>query len=234
MGLNKVKGNMYDFADFTWNPIKGRCSHKCTYCYMHRFWDMMKDDSLRLDEKEFKEFDRDMKKYGDSGHFIFVGSSTDMWLNENPAIWIKKILEHLDKYPDNTYLFQTKNPKAFSAYKLFYDWAINMNIVLGITLETNRYIEEITRAPQPVERAIAFDKNPHSRKMITIEPIIDFDLEELVDMIWTIKPEWVNIGADSGGNKLPEPTREKVLLLASELKKFTKVKYKTNIKRIIT
>src|SRR3990167_1900105 len=30
--LNKQKGNMYGFVTHTWNPIKGKCSHNCSYC----------------------------------------------------------------------------------------------------------------------------------------------------------------------------------------------------------
>ena len=52
-------------------------------------------------------------------------------------------------------------------------------------------------------------------------------------MIETIQPEWVNIGADSGYNNLPEPPKEKILQLIDELKKFTKVKNKENLSRLV-
>jgi hypothetical protein len=54
------------------------------------------------------------------------------------------------------------------------------------------------------------------RKMVTIEPILQFDIEELTSMIKAIKPEWINIGADSQRNGLPEPTKEEVLELADK------------------
>ena len=34
MGLNLSNGNMYKFVNYTWNPIKGKCLHDCSYCYM--------------------------------------------------------------------------------------------------------------------------------------------------------------------------------------------------------
>ena len=40
MPLNKAKGNMYPFVDYTWNVIKGECPHGCAYCYMKR-WDTL-------------------------------------------------------------------------------------------------------------------------------------------------------------------------------------------------
>ena len=32
MGLNKSKGNMYEFTTHTYNTIKGKCPHDCGYC----------------------------------------------------------------------------------------------------------------------------------------------------------------------------------------------------------
>ena len=230
MGLNKQKGDMYAFVTHTWNPIKGRCPHDCSYCYMHRYWNMMKDDSLRLVEKEFKEFDRDMKKYGDSGHFIFVGSSTDMWARRDTITWWgwqSRVKDHIAKYPDNTYLFQTKFPFGYDG------WSFNKNNILGITLETNRDTTKVSQiAEVPQTRVIDFSKIPHHRKMITIEPIMDFDVMPLATMIAAIEPEWVNIGADSQGHNLPEPNTDKIESLIRKLKTFTEVKYKSNLKRL--
>ncbi len=72
----------------------------------------------------------------------------------------------------------------------------------------------------------------HPDILLTIEPILDFDLKEFVDMIRDINPKWVNIGADSQRHNLPEPTREKVDDLIKELKKFTEIKEKSNLKRL--
>ena len=96
MGLNKQSGNMYPFVTHTWNPIRGRCPHQCYYCYMKHF----KVGNLRLEEKELQI------NLGNS-NFIFVGSSTDMWAADVASEWIRRVLEHTNKY-NNTYLFQTK------------------------------------------------------------------------------------------------------------------------------
>ena len=218
MPLNKQKGNMYGFITDTWNPIKGRCPHNCTYCYVHRYWNMMKNDKFRFDEKELKT------NLGED-NFIFVGSSTDMWLGKTE--WISKVLVHIAKYPKNTYLFQTKFPFGF------YDWTFYDNQILCITLETNRRHPEISKAPSPIKRLEDFVEIEHKRKMVTIEPIMDFDLLHLANYILLIDPEQVNIGADSKGNKLPEPSKGKILELISELETFTKVVQKSNLKRLI-
>ncbi|MBE9572966.1 MAG: hypothetical protein IMF11_20265 [Proteobacteria bacterium] len=44
---------------------------------------------------------------------------------------------------------------------------------------------------------------------------------------------FVSIGADSRGHKLPEPPADKILTLIEELKRFTEVKIKPNLNRLI-
>ena len=60
----------------------------------------------------------------------------------------------------------------------------------------------------------------HPRKFISVEPIMDFDLEVLVDWMRQIKPDIVEIGADNYHNCLPEPPWEKVEALLETLREF--------------
>jgi len=202
MVLNKQKGNMYGFVTHTWNPIKGKCSHDCSYCYM-KVW---KQKPIHLVEKELKDnLSQD--------NFIFVGSSTDMFAEDVPSEWIQKVLSHCNKYPNNKYLLQTKNTKRFGEFVGSYPF----NSILGTTLESNRSYIQFSKSPDIGER-ISYMKWDNT--MVTIEPIMDFDLIPFIQIIKQIKPKWVNVGADSKGHHLPEPSKEQVLLLIKELKKF--------------
>lgn len=69
--------------------------------------------------------------------------------------------------------------------------------------------------------------------MITIEPIMDFNLVPFIEMLRNIMPEWVNIGADSQGHDLREPPAGKIKELIAELERFTEVKIKSNLKRLL-
>lgn len=215
MGLN-----MYDFVTHTWNTIKGKCFHNCSYCYMKR-WGSLKD--ARFDEKELKT------DLGEN-NFIFVGSSCDMFAENIDESWINKTLNHCDKF-DNKYLFQSKNPENF----FYWMFSLPDNSTICTTLETNRVYPGIMKnAPIPRKRVLTFQKiRIRFEKIITIEPIIDFDLKEFIQMIYNCGPKQVNIGADSGGHNLPEPPKEKILELIQELEKFTIVKQKKNIKRLL-
>jgi len=221
MPLNLVKNkksNMYQFIDATWNTIKGECYHDCSYCYMKR-WGKL--NNVHFDEKELKT---DLG----NGKFIFVGSSCDMFAENIPPDWINQTLEYCKKF-DNKYLFQTKNPKRIIDFKL------PKHSIICTTIESNIYYKEIMRnSPPPYERAKYMNIISDSYEtFVTIEPILDFNLDSLVDLIKQCKPKQVNIGADSCRNNLPEPSKEKVLQLISELQKFTNIHKKSNLKRLI-
>ena len=226
MGLNVANGNMYSFVSHTWNVVKGKCPHDCNYCYM-KIFDLK---PMRFDKNELKS---DLGE----GNFIFVGSSCDMWAEVNSqwkvhSEWITEILEYCYKYNDNRYLFQSKNPMRFID---FLD-IMPDNVTFGTTIETNRRYKEMGFAPEIESRVKALeflsDKGFYDI-MVTIEPIMDFDLDELVGFITRCFPKWVNIGADSKGHHLPEPYKAKIQLLIDSLNEITEVKIKDNLKRLM-
>jgi len=213
---------MYGFVTHTWNTVKGNCPHSCGYCYQkainRRF---KKECPPYFDEKEL------LTNLG-SGKFIFVGSGNDLFAQDIPADWILRTLEHCRRFGNN-YLFQSKNPKRFFEFAK----EIPDESTLVTTIETNRYyVQPMGNAPSPYMRAGAI-VGKWANHMITIEPIMDFDLQEFVEMIKMCNPQQVNIGADSGRNGLPEPPAEKVLQLIAGLEKFTKVVQKSNLQRIL-
>lgn len=218
--LNKQRGNMYNFCTHTWNAIKGKCPYDCEYCYMKVF----PQGELRFDEKELKT---DLGR----NNFIFVGSSCDMFAETIPKEWILKVLDYCNKFPENTYLFQTKNPKRYFEF-------INEfppNCLFGTTIETNRQeeLDKISKAPKVTERQYWIGEINFGKVFLTLEPIMDFDLEVLVNWLKDIDPHFVNIGADSKGHNLPEPSKEKILKLVEELNKFTEIKKKENLGRLL-
>jgi DNA repair photolyase len=224
--LRPSKGNMYDFISHTWNPVKGTCSHECRYCYMNKI-----NKRFGITQKPTYLDEKELQTNLGSGNFIFVGSSCDMFSADVEFGNVVKIMDYCRQF-NNKYLFQTKDPCSFPY--LISREIIPLIFFVCVTLETNRLYSSISRAPTAQHRTEWMSKIcDDSRKMITIEPILDFDISEFLRMIRLIAPAQVNIGADTGRNNLPEPPKEKVLELISELQKFTKVVEKKNLKRII-
>ena len=112
------------------------------------------------------------------------------------------------------------------------------NTVLCAAAETNRvYSSFMGNTPSPMERIVspaAIDRGGIPiEKQLTIEPILDFDLDRFISMIGLCQPAQINIGADSGKNNLPEPSKEKAAEFIRRLEEFTKVHKKQNLKRIV-
>jgi hypothetical protein len=189
---------------------------------MHRWG---KQKPIHFDQKELKT---DLG----SGNFIFVGSSNDIFARDIPDTWIIETLKHCAKF-DNTYLFQSKNPFYFTAIETYLR---PEQYRLCTTIETNRWYPEIMGKTEKPERRIQgiYQFKHRIPIYITIEPIMDFDLCDLAEMICSVQPVQVNIGADSGDNHLPEPTGEQVMCLIEELKTFTTIDKKINLKRLLT
>lgn len=226
MGLNKVKGNMYkNWITHTWNPLSGECKHNCDYCYVKqlkkRFPELNRKYSgeIRID---YKQLNTNLGK----NNFIFVCSCNDLFQSSNKEKYVLDILEHIKKYPNNKYLLQTKKPNNALIYN------IPEYCILGTTIETDYfYFKRDSFIIQ--NRALGMSKIISNKKIVTIEPIMDFNLYELINIIKLCNPYQVNIGANTSNIKFAEPSKEKTLKLIKELKKFTNVVIKDNLKRII-
>ena len=116
-----------------------------------------------------------------------------------------------------TYYLQSKTPECFKPFLS----AFPDNVALLTTLETNRDAgyEAISKAPPPSVRYEQFRMLAYARTVVTIEPVLDFDLPIFVACIREIRPEYVWLGFNSKPEsvELPEPPVEKVQELANEL-----------------
>jgi len=226
MALNKSNGNMYPGFK-TWNPLAGECPHRCGYCSTNslmRYPGVKSKYSgpLRLDEKA-------MKKTLGYDNMWFVCAQNDLFAEEAPFEIIREILFNCTRFPENSYFFQSKNPTKMIDHKAYFP----KRSILCTTIESNRDYPDCN-APDMESRAYAMK---HLRGFfsttITIEPIMDFDLNEFVNLLKFANPDRINIGADSKNNHLPEPSKEKLLALIDELKKFTVIDRKTNLQRLL-
>jgi hypothetical protein len=119
---------------------------------------------------------------------------------------MQQILARIRQLPNRKFLIQSKNPCIFGHFRF------PQNVLLGITIETNRddLYEGISNAPPPSQRYKAMLKLQHERKIVTIEPVLDFDVEIMVEWVREIRPETCYVGYDSKKNYLPEPELSKV------------------------
>ncbi|MFZ4439201.1 MAG: hypothetical protein ACOYOS_12285 [Syntrophales bacterium] len=204
--------HMYDNAT-TWNPFKG-CLFNCIYC----------KPSFQAQAKRQKQ--RCMNCYNyvphihedrlgkiPSAEIVFVCGNSDISFC-NPVFTrriINAVRHHNVRCPDKTYFFQSKKPEYFEQFLSEFP----ENVILLTTLETNRDegYGKIAEAPLPSDRYRQLLNLDYPRKVVTIEPVLDFDLEIFSRWVLDLAPEYVWIGYNSRPKQvnLPEPSKDKLL-----------------------
>jgi len=227
MPLNKSKGNMYPWVTHTHTHLGGQCSHNCSYCYVQatrrRFGGDRYAGPLRFIEDELAI------PYG-NGRIIFVEHCNDFLAADVPDDWIRAVLKHCNEFPQNQYVFQTKNPARYHDFLA----AFPPDRLLGSTIETTDadVAKQVSTAPLPAARYEAMATLVDERRFITIEPILRGDMRRLARWVADIAPDFVNVGADSKGSALDEPTAGAVCCLLEYLA-HVQIRQKQNLQRIL-
>lgn len=203
----------------TWNPFKG-CRFDCVYC----------KPSFQLQAKRQKRNCSECFDYTPHQHperlgsipsveNIFVCGNSDISFCE-PSFTleiIKALKRHNKRCPQKTYYFQSKRPAYFTEFL----HALPANVILLTTLETNRDADygKFSKAPPPSARYRQFCRLQYPRKVVTVEPVMEFDTDVFVGWLVALKPEYVWLGYNSrpGSVVLPEPSPEEFVGFVNEL-----------------
>lgn len=202
---------MFKSIDETWNVFVG-CDFGCTYCNARKLA-LTRLRNLPRYKDGFKPHlvESELKRTFKPGQFIFVAYMGDIfWASFRE---VERILNTIKQFPDTRFLIQTKSPSTFFTFP----YPIPSNVVLGTTIETNRDYH-LTKAPLPIDRFRFLKDYPHPHKFLSIEPIMDFDLDTLLTWVVKLRPAIIEVGADNYHNHLPEPPWKKVEKLLTGLR----------------
>lgn len=242
------KSRMYA-ATATWNPFRG-CRFNCTYCGPSFRRQAKRRKQTCMDCYDYVPHYHFLVQQGATGQSVqwvprssksspcgivsewklssipsaqtvFVCGFADMSFCDPQFTFkiIEAINKHNTRCPDKVYYLQSKKPVYFEEFLQ----DIPDNVFLLTTLETNRDIGygKHSNAPPPSERYRQFLNLTYPRKVITIEPLMDFDVEVFPQWIVDLAPQYVWLGYNSRPKtiQLPEPSpgklRELVAALAS-------------------
>lgn len=195
----------------TWNVHVG-CDHGCTYCNARKAsLNRLKNSPRYRDGFSPHLVKEDLNRKFKPGDFVFVGYMGDISFASRPVI--VDLCARLSEQPEVDFLFCSKNPL------MYWFWHIRWpdNLYLGATIETDLDFH-LTKAPPPAYRFAAMRALDHPKKFISIEPICDFTVSELVRWMADIGPQIIEVGADNYNNNLPEPPWDKVELLLKALR----------------
>ena len=209
--MENTKQTIGMYADAkTWNPFSG-CRFGCIYC----------EPSFQRQAKRQKRTCQQCYEYVPHYHLerltripsakiVFVCGNGDLSFCD-PAYTrriIASIKAHNRRCPYKTYYFQSKRPEYFNQFL----GELPGNIVILTTLETNRDqgYGEVSKAPVQSVRYEQFLALDWPRNVLTIEPVMDFDLDVFTSWITALRPEYVWLGFNSkpGAVTLPEPSKD--------------------------
>lgn len=220
---------MFRSISRTWNPVPG-CLHDCTYCWARELALTRLKNTPRYKEGFAPQLiEKELKRSFKPGEFVFVCSMGDLFQDAVPTEWIIEVLKVISRFPKTKFLLQTKNPRRFHEFRV---GTFLPNIYLGTTIETNRS-HHVKKVPTPYQRFRYLTGYPHGLKFLSVEPIMDFDLDILAHWMALMKPRIIEVGADNHGHHLPEPPWDKVQALLMRLREICPdVKEKDGLERL--
>lgn len=220
-----MSDRMFKFITCTWNPLGGACPYECKYCWARK---LAKDRKMQKYLGKPRLIETELKRKFKPDDFVFVQDMSDLFAEG--VDWSDRyaVFNHVGRFPQTKFLLLTKNPDAYLGII-----GGQNNCVLGATIETNRHYGDITLAPTTLERLEAMEglcMRYDIPRFVSIEPIMDFDLDEFVGKLTVIAPWGIAVGYDNYNNCLLEPPLAKTLKLIEELEKFTTV-YRKSLRK---
>lgn len=181
-----------EWTNYTWNPVTGcsKISPGCKNCYAERFAKRLQLMGNPRYKNGFKvtlhpdllEVPFRWKKPA----FVFVNSMSDLFHEDVPVEFIKKVFEVMNRAKHLTFQVLTKRSERLLEISKELEWTDN--IWMGVSVENSNYIYRINHLLQ----------TPAKVKFISFEPLLGFVPEFPTNGI-----NWVIVGGESGPNARP-------------------------------
>jgi len=157
---------------FSANPITGKCPVGCYYCYAERIRKRFKrPEKIEFHPEVLEAIERRKKNAG-----IFMGSAFEMFDHNIKHVWIRSILDTVQRCPQHTFYFLTKKPMNYRLY------SFHRNCWLGVTIDCRPLFSE--------RHFLTTYKWPQI--FISFEPLLKFD-DSSLNLIPTV--QWIIVGA---------------------------------------
>ena len=181
-----------EWTELTWNPVTGcnKISPGCKFCYAEVMSKRLKamgiekykdGFNIRLHPNELNTpFTWKKSK------IVFVNSMSDLFHPEIPADFIKAVFAVMNNTPQHIYQVLTKRSDRLLELSTQLNWTDN--IWMGVSVESEKYINRITELSQTAAKT----------KFLSIEPLI-----APVKTLNLSNINWVIVGGESGHKARP-------------------------------
>ncbi len=181
-----------EWTEFTWNPVTGctRTSDGCLHCYAERMARRLHAMGMKRYAHGFSvtihddlvDLPRRMRK----PRMIFVNSMSDLFHEQVPATFIRRVFQTMQACPQHTFQVLTKRSRRLRELAGQLVWPAN--VWMGVTVENEKVLGRIDDLGD-VPAAVRF---------LSLEPLIG-PLDDLpLDNI-----DWVIAGGESGPGARP-------------------------------
>jgi len=176
--MNKTK---IEYADYSWNPIKGLCPVGCWYCYARKIYQRFKMDPFPwVDIAELNEMVHTRR----TSKRVFVCSTFELFHPSLDVHWRNLIFDVINRRQDLTFIILTKMPENI-------DRPMPDNVWLGTSVTG---MEDLDRISCLLEKEAKI-------KFISFEPLLNFPALPAHGINWVI------IGKLTGCGKRHDPPR---------------------------
>ena len=181
-----------EWTDSTWNPVTGftKVSPGCKHCYAETFAERWRGISRHPYEQGF-----DLRFWEDrlelplswkKRRMVFVNSMSDLFHEEVPLSFVRKVFRTMEKASWHTFQILTKRSARLAEFAPTLNWP--PNVWMGVSVETDDHLRRIGHL-QEVPAAVRF---------LSLEPLLgpigSFDLSGI---------DWVIVGGESGPGARP-------------------------------
>ncbi|HMD13869.1 MAG TPA: phage Gp37/Gp68 family protein [Bacteroidota bacterium] len=181
-----------EWTEMTWNPVTGcsKVSAGCKYCYAETMARRLKAMGMYRYRNGFKVTLQpdllDAPRKWRQPRIVFVNSMSDLFHEDVPLDYIKKVFDTMVRCPQHTFQILTKRSERLRKVAQELPWT--SNIWMGVSVEDSRVLHRIHDL-KTVPAAVRF---------LSCEPLIG-PLENLpLDGI-----QWVIVGGESGAGARP-------------------------------
>ncbi len=181
-----------EWTESTWNPTSGctKISTGCKNCYAERMAKRLQAMGISKYKDGFQlaihpEVLNEPFSWKNP-KFVFVNSMSDLFHEDMPLEYIKKVFTVINENPKHTFQVLTKRAEILEEYSPHLNWT--KNIWMGVTVEDQTCVSRIDN----------LRKTSATVKFLSMEPLLsnisDINLTDI---------DWVIVGGESGPGARP-------------------------------